>query len=267
MRATLCGVCAAALLAAGCDSASTRAPIVADCAASPTTALPTAVAAARTQGPGATVQIEGTCRLSRPMALSHADSGTRWVGSAGAAISGGIALADAGWKKHGNASCAGCGSVWTYALPSGIGPSRQLYLGGVRANRTVMPFPQDGARKSAAGVHSPLAGAMTSPRWQAGGGIELIHRGTHTCNYSSSIQWAETRVPVQGTGASCGHWHEPKCDAGLFTMVEPAYQHSNNNRCRALPPVKTDHVYDAIYFNGHQKGPAAGTRCSCFGGK
>jgi hypothetical protein len=233
-----------------CDSSSTRrhAPppsIVADCATSPTTALHAAVAAARKQqragggGATATVQIEGTCRLSRPIALSAADSGTRWVGSpTGATISGGIALDDTGWRMQGQAACAGCGSIWAYTLPAGTGPSRQLYLDNVRANRTVMPFPHDGAYKSAAGVHSPLAGKLSSPSvWQDGRGIELIHRGTHTCNYSSSIQWAETRVPVESTTAS-----------GLFKMVEPAYQHSNNNR-NLLPCF----LENALELVGHPK--------------
>ncbi len=45
----------------------------------------------------------------------------------------------------------------------------------------------------------------------------MLHRGTHTCNYSSSIQWAETRVPVASVRD------------GSFLMVEPAFSHSNNN--------------------------------------
>ena len=62
-----------------------------------------------------------------------------------------------------------------------------------------MPFPQGGASKSAAGIHSPLAasGLLSTRPWLAGEGIEMIHRGTHTCNYSNSNQWAEARVPVE----------------------------------------------------------------------
>ena len=45
----------------------------------------------------------------------------------------------------------------------------------------------------------------------------MLHRGPHSCNYSSSIQWAETRVPVKSI------------EDDTFVMLQPAYSHSNNN--------------------------------------
>jgi hypothetical protein len=84
----------------------------------------------------------------------------------------------------------------------------------VRANRTVMRFPQDTATKNARGYTTPLARNFSHNH---GAAIEMLHRGTHTCNYSSSIQWAETRLPVASIVED------------TFVMVQPAYTHSNNN--------------------------------------
>ena len=164
----------------------------------------------------ATLTIRGVCRLVAPVELDERDSNVQWIGESGAAISGGVELPDSSWSKHAAAQCAGCGTVWVARLNSSrAADSRQLYVDGVRANRTVMQFPQASATKHARGIDSPLAGRFTHNR---GAKIEMLHRGTHTCNYSSSIQWAETRVPVASVE-----------DQSTFVMVQPAYSHSNNN--------------------------------------
>ena len=208
----------AALAAVGAAAAEPRLlSAVADCEADPA-ALPAAVASLRgPRAPGsqATLTVRGLCRLAAPLHLGPGDSRVEWVGEGGAAaISGGVDLPAASWSRHGPAGCRGCGSVWAAPLNASVAPSRQLYVDGVRANRTLMPFPQDSATKHARGFASPLAANFTH---NGGASIEMLHRGTHTCNYSSSIQWAETRVPVASVRD------------GSFLMVEPAYSHSNNN--------------------------------------
>ena len=211
------GAILAALAAAGAEGAEPRLSAVADCEADPA-ALPAAVASlrgARARGSQATLTVRGLCRLAAPLHLGPEDSRVEWVGEGGAAaISGGVELPATSWRRHSPAGCRGCGSVWAAALNASVAPSRQLYVDGVRANRTFMPFPQDSATKHARGFASPLAADFTH---NSGASIEMLHRGTHTCNYSSSIQWAETRVPVASVRD------------GSFLMVEPAYSHSNNN--------------------------------------
>ena len=196
--------------------------VVADCSLDPTRALHSAVASLRTARAGstatrATLTIRGLCRLAAPLELDERDSNVQWIGERGAVISGGIELPVSSWSNHAKAQCAGCGTVWVAQLnASTTVDSRQLYVDGVRANRTVMPFPQGSATKHARGIDSPLAARFKHNR---GAKIEMLHRGTHTCNYSSSIQWAETRVPVANVIE----------DQSTFVMVQPAYSHSNNN--------------------------------------
>ncbi len=195
--------------------------VLADCGHDPMRALHSAVTSLRAQRAGSTatramLTIRGTCRLAAPLELDAQDSNVQWVGEGAAAISGGIDLPDSAWSKYATAQCTGCGTVWVARLNgSTYADSRQLYVDGIRANRTVMQFPQASATKHALGIDSPLAAWFTHNR---GAKIEMLHRGTHTCNYSSSIQWAETRVPVARIK-----------DQKTFVMLQPAYSHSNNN--------------------------------------
>ena len=59
-----------------------------------------------------------------------------------------------------------------------------------------MLFPQQTASRNEVGFVSQLAS-----RWRHndGAGIEMLHRGTESCNGSSFCQWAEQRVPVERT--------------------------------------------------------------------
>ena len=191
----------------------------ADCDTSPASALETAVRSIRDARAGstavkATLRIRGTCRIRSPIRLTKVDSNVEWVGEQGATISGGLLVPASSWTKHKLATCRRCGTVWTAQLSSNAVDARQLYVDGIRANRTVMPFPQESASKNADGFVSPLAFNFSHNHGQA---IEMLHQGTHSCNYSSSIQWAETRVPVASVKGN------------TFHMVEPAYSHSNNN--------------------------------------
>ena len=221
--------------AAAAATPAAAASAVADCGADPAGALPAAVAALRKARGGsvaaqATLTVRGLCRLAAPLQLGAADSNVEWVGDGGAAtISGGISVPGSAWSAHAKAQCAGCGTVWVASLGTGAVDSRQFYVDGVRANRTVMSFPQHGATKHARGFDTALAGRFTH---NGGAKIELIHRGTYTCNYSSWQQWAETRVPVAATTAS------------TFAMVEPAYSHSNNNG--NLLPCFLENAYELL---------------------
>ena len=193
---------------------------LADCGSDPMNALPDALAALRGARAGstatrATLKVRGVCRVAAPLILGAEDGNADWVGvGEHTAISGGIELATGSWSEHARAECAGCGSVWVAALNASFEDARQLYVDGVRANRTVMPFPQATATKHALGFDSPLARNFSHNR---GAQIEMLHRGTHSCNYSCNVQWAETRTPVR------------LIEGDTFVMLQPAYSHSNNN--------------------------------------
>jgi hypothetical protein len=178
-----CGAAAAAAAAAAAEPAAA----VADCSTDPASALRVAVASLRAARDGstssrATLTVRGLCRLAAPLELDGRDSNVQWVGEEGASISGAIEVPRRGWTKHAEAQCSGCGTVWVAQLNASATDSRQLYVDGVRANRTVMQFPQSTAKKHARGFDSPLAARFSHNH---GAKIEMLHRGTHTCNYSS----------------------------------------------------------------------------------
>ena len=160
----------------------------------------------------ATITIRGTCRLTAPLQLGPLDSHLALVaGGSAAVISGGWPVPDSAWKADRPAACAGCGTVWVSTLPPGTTDSRQLYMSGERLNRTRMLFPQQTASRNEVGFVSQLAS-----RWRHndGAGIEMLHRGTESCNGSSFCQWAEQRVPVERTVGD------------TFVMTQPAFNHS-----------------------------------------
>ena len=67
-----------------------------------------------------------------------------------------------------------------------------LGLGGRRANRTLMLFPQATAHRTLTGFRTPLTVKFTHNN---GAGIEMLHRGTSSCNSSATQQWVRD-VPL-----------------------------------------------------------------------
>jgi hypothetical protein len=51
------------------------------------------------------------------------------------------------------------------------------------------------AERTVTGFKTPLSANWTHNN---GAGIEMLHRGTSSCNMSSAIQWAEHRIAVAG---------------------------------------------------------------------
>jgi hypothetical protein len=149
---------------------------IADCEADPYGALQAARDAVRGNRTGtsqpSTVLVRGTCRLSAPLLLTgQQDSYVRWIGGA---ISGGVPVS--GWRRWSVAPCAGCGSVWVADLPPGTAAARQLWVGGVRANRTQMRFPQGSATKTSAGIATSVGAAWTRAK-----AIEMVYAGNQYC--------------------------------------------------------------------------------------
>ena len=149
---------------------------VADCDADPLAALAKARDTIRSSrhDPSqlATVTVRGTCRLSAPLQLDGPqDSNIRWEGGT---ISGGVAVS--GWEKEFEAPCAGCGSVWTAHLKIGTAAARQLWVSGVRANRTQMRFPQGSGVKTDTGINTTIGA-----NWSRAEAIEMVYAGHDYC--------------------------------------------------------------------------------------
>eukprot|EP01050_Picozoa_sp_SAG11_P018003 SAG11_NODE_2662_length_3119_cov_2.158609_1_plen_463_part_00 len=149
---------------------------VADCEANPKYALTITRDTIRMrrktgQTEPATVAVRGTCRLAAPLELGALDSGVRWEGGT---ISGGVGVS--GWRKVSEASCAGCGSIWIADLRDGTAAARQLWVGGVRANRTRMPFPQSAATKTGTGLDTTIGASWTRAK-----AIEMVYAGNQFC--------------------------------------------------------------------------------------
>eukprot|EP01043_Picozoa_sp_COSAG02_P009889 COSAG02_NODE_341_length_24173_cov_28.504777_8_plen_616_part_00 len=137
-------------------------------------------------------QVRGVCRLSAPLVLGPLDSHVRWEGGA---VSGGVEVS--GWKEAFRAPCAGCGAVWVADLPAVTGPARQLWVNGVRANRTQMRFPQQAAVKTNTGMNTTVGA-----NWTRAAAIEMVYAGNQFClgkalrNPSSPNFFTWQRVPV-----------------------------------------------------------------------
>ena len=141
---------------------------VADCEANPKALIATRdTIRSRRKDPTelATVAVRGTCRLSAPLELGTLDSHVRWEGGV---WSGGVEVS--GWRKASEARCAGCGSIWIADLPDGTAAARQLWVGGVRANRTQMRFPQSSATKTDTGMNTTIGAS-----WTRAEAIEMVY--------------------------------------------------------------------------------------------
>ena len=78
-----------------------------------------------------TVHLHGTVTMpGMPLVIGPEHS---YLTIVGGAISGGVRIAGAAWKKF-----AGADSVWTAATTAGLPSARQLYVDGIRANRTMV---------------------------------------------------------------------------------------------------------------------------------
>ena len=136
----------------------------------------------------------GRHQLVRPLVLTEAHNGLRMEGSAGSepsVISGGMEIDPGSWVDFAPAHCAGCGRVMRAPLPAGTNYSRQLYVGGVRANWTMALFPAAGATITATGYSVPASSGLNWTH-NGGSGVEMVYRGTK----SSGAQWTESRTPA-----------------------------------------------------------------------
>jgi hypothetical protein len=182
-------------------AASTTSRYVADCETDPNALIKirdTIRTKIRDSTKPVTVTVRGSCQLSEPLELAQVDSNIRWEGGV---ISGGVAVS--GWRKASSASCIGCGAIWVAQLPAWTSAARQLWVSGVRANRTWMPFPQSEAIKNDLGLNTTIGASWTRPE-----AVEMIYAGHDSClgkplkQPSSPNYFTWQRIPVDAVSAT-----------------------------------------------------------------
>ena len=152
-------------------------------------------AAARHPGPATIHLAPGRHVLTAPLVLDARHSGTRFVGHGGASVSG--AQKVTGWSVVGPAKCRGCTVIWKAVVPRGL-DSRQLYVNGVRANRTWAPFPANGTKPAMSAVITVLGVEMLAWKHNVSA-IELVYRGANP--NSAGCPWSESRCPTASIAA------------------------------------------------------------------
>ena len=204
-----------------------------------------AAAAARTSSPPDPLTIvlhQGggvVAGSSLPLVLGPEHSHITIVGSAGSTISGGVAVNGSSWSKF----AGGSSNIWVAKTLAGLPSARQLYVDGIRANRTQLFWPRgkfeiEGSSltssdsSAAASLLQLTDGSSTPPpassRMEAvftGGGKE---RAPHAAPGQSSYR--EARCPVVSIART-----EAAGAAGVnLTIAEPCY-----SRARRLSHCST----------------------------
>ena len=178
-----------------------------------------------------TVELEsGTYRLSAPLTLGAADSGTNgydviWTAAPGAhpMLSGGTQIT--GWHESDPAK-----DIWAAPVPAGL-QTRQLYVDGVRAQPASGPAPVKLTPTSTG--YTASSDVMAS--WSNPSEIDFVYTG-------GAAYWSLT------SGGE-GGWTEPQCPVAsisgtTITMAEPCW---DNSTMRA-----TNHVGDSTLADGEQ---------------
>ena len=158
---------------------------------------------------GHTVQLKsGTYLLQNTIELTTEDSGLTLEAAPGARVVLSGSTRVSGWKLADPKR-----NLWSASLPEGLAPPRQIYINGLRANRTR--------------GRSPVALTMTADgytasddtlsKWRHPEDLEFVYTG-------GNAVWSEPSVGL-------GSWTEPRCPvAGVhgteIRMAEPCWKNS-----------------------------------------
>ncbi len=156
---------------------------------------------------------DGFYRLSSPLTLSSADSGTGghnvvWTADTGArpVLAGSVQVT--GWAPMSAGS-----PIWVAQAPAGT-QTRQVYVNGVRADRAHGSLPASLTGQDSTGYSG---GATTMAGWRNPSGakpaLEFVYRG-------GLGAWTEPRCPVGSISS-----------AGAVTMAQPCWENSTNRAC------------------------------------
>ncbi|HJP79761.1 MAG TPA: fibronectin type III domain-containing protein [Pseudonocardiaceae bacterium] len=153
----------------------------------------------------------GTFRLSQPLTLTAADSGSNghrviWQGSDGTVLSGGRQVT--GWRP-----VPGRPGLYQAPAPAGLDNTRQLYVNGVREQRASGTVPVT-LTATATGY---TASAPTMANWRNPSDIEFVYT-------AGEALWNRQRYGL-------GQWTEPRCPIAsisgtTITMAQPCWDNS-----------------------------------------
>lgn len=150
----------------------------------------------------------GIYRLAQPVQLTAKDSGLSFVAEQGESpvLSGAVQVK--GWKQIDAQK-----NLWAAPLPKGVRNSRQLYIDGVRANRTRGPLPV----KLTMNDQGYEASDDRIASWKNLSDIEFVYTG-------GNAVWS---VPSVGLGS----WTEPRCPianikGATIVMAQPCWNNS-----------------------------------------
>jgi hypothetical protein len=153
----------------------------------------------------------GVFRLTKPLTLDARDSGANghriiWQGSGQTVLSGGRQVT--GWRP-----VPGRPGLYSAPAPAGLDNTRQLYVNGVREQRTQGPLPVS-LKATSTGY---TASADTLAHWRNPADIEMVYT-------AGEALWNVER-------AGLGQWTEPRCPIGsvsgtTVTMAQPCWDNS-----------------------------------------
>ncbi|TML23370.1 MAG: right-handed parallel beta-helix repeat-containing protein, partial [Actinobacteria bacterium] len=159
------------------------------------------------------VLADGLYRLSSPLSLTSADSGSNghdiiWTADSGAhpVVAGSTRIT--GWAKLSSSS-----PIWVAQAPSGLN-TRQLYVNGKRADRAHGSLPSSLSGQNSSGYSG---GGSTMAGWRNPSGakpqLEFVYRG-------GLGAWTEPRCPVASFGSG-----------GEVFMAQPCWTNSTKRAC------------------------------------
>lgn len=179
-------------------------------AARPVRTLPRALALSHTTNDRRIILSGGTYRLTEPLHLTPADSGTQGHDLVFAAapgeqptLSGAVRIVH--WRLLDPSR-----NLWSAAVPDSVTNSRQLYINGFRATRTR-------ARVPVALTETPtgyVAAGDAMASWKNPSDIEFVYTGGNSV-------WSEHSEGL-------GSWDEPRCpiasiNGNAITMAQPCW--------------------------------------------
>ncbi len=182
-------------------------------AARPVRTLPRALALSHTTNDRRIILSGGTYRLTEPLHLTPADSGTQGHDLVFAAapgeqptLSGAVRIVH--WRLLDPSR-----NLWSAAVPDSVTNSRQLYINGFRATRTR-------ARVPVALTETPtgyVAAGDAMASWKNPSDIEFVYTGGNSV-------WSEHSEGL-------GSWDEPRCpiasiNGNAITMAQPCWGNS-----------------------------------------
>src|SRR5579859_4273446 len=155
----------------------------------------------------------GTYRLERPFELGPSDSGNNGHNIIYAAVPGEKPVISGSEQVTGWQHVAGSNSLWIAPAPLDLNNTRQLYVDGIRAQRTRGRLPVNVIQTNS----GYIADSPIMANWKNPADIEFVYTGGNTL-------WSEEEVGL-------GPWTEPRCPVAsmentIITIAQPCWRNS-----------------------------------------